>query len=196
MPTIDTTTIEGFDKMTDAEKVAALIDYEIPDKADDGKTVPKVQFDRVSSALAAAKRELRDKQTDAEKEASDRAEKEAADKAEMESLKDRAEKAEMALKVAQFKASYLAQGYEEKLAQETAEALAAGKTDVVLANSAKHAAALTEKIKAELMDKDRQPGGGSGGKDGDSPDVALAKRLMGDGKGNSEAREKVLAKWE
>lgn len=196
MPTIDTTTIEGFDKMTDAEKVAALTKYEIPEKQDDGKTVSKALFDKTASELAAAKKALRDKQTDEEKAAADRAEKEAADKAELESLKDRAEKAETALKVAQFKASYLAQGYEEKLAQETAEALAAGKTDVVLANSAKHAAALTDKIKAELMDKDRQPGGGIGGKDGDSPDVALAKRLMGDGKGNSEAREKVLSKWE
>ena len=190
---IDTSTIEGFDKMTDAEKVAALTGYEIPEKADDGKTVSKAQFDKTASELAAAKKALREKQTDDEKAAADRAEAEAAAKAEMDALRERAEKAETALKVAEYKAAYMGQGYDEALAKETAEALAAGKTDVVLANGKKHAESMTAKIKAELMDKDRQPSGG-GKQDGDGPDVAFAKSLKTGS--DSEAREKVLSKWE
>ena len=197
MAKIDTSKIEGYATMTDAEKLAALLAYDVPapEAKDDGKTVSKATFDKTASELAAVKKALREKQTEEEKAASDRAEKEAADKAEREALLARAEAAEKAMAVAQHKSAFLSLGYEDKLAQETAEALADGKTDVVLKNAAAHKTALEAKIKADLMTQDKQPGGGDGSKAGDSPDVAAAKALAKAQSGGGDAMKDAFATY-
>ena len=45
MPKIDTSTISGFETMTDAEKLSALLDLDVPEKVDLSNFVPKSQFD-------------------------------------------------------------------------------------------------------------------------------------------------------
>ena len=175
MAKIDTSTIAGFESMTDAEKVAALTGLEIPEGIDKTKWVPKATLDAKLTELADVTKKLRGKMTEDEQAAADRAAKEAADKAERDALLERCEKAEKALQVAGFKNQYLSLGYDEKLAQETAEALAAGKHDIVFANGAKHKTALEAKLKAELMDQDRKPSGGSDNGNKEGSDVAQAK---------------------
>ena len=49
MPTIDTTTIEGFDAMSAEEKLAAVLQIEIPEKVDLTKYIAKSTFDKKAS---------------------------------------------------------------------------------------------------------------------------------------------------
>ena len=61
MPKIDTTAIEGFESMTDSEKLSALLSLEIPERVDLSGYVKKDILDKTSSELAAAKKSLREK---------------------------------------------------------------------------------------------------------------------------------------
>ena len=196
MAKIDVSKIDGFETMSDAEKVAALTGLDLPDEPDKTKWVSKTTFDQKMAELGRVTKELRGKQTEEEQAAADRAAKEEADKAERAALLERAQKAEKALAVAGYKNSFLALGYEEKLAQETAEALADGKTDIVIANGAKYKTALEAKLKAELMNQDRTPGGGgSGNNGGEDADVAAAKRLAKARNGGNTSLAETLAKY-
>ena len=74
-----------------------------------------------------------------------------------------------------YKAKYLAMpGFDEKLAEETAKAMAAGNTDKVFENQQKAYAAYEKQLRAELVKKDPRPDGAGGG--GESrEDVYLGK---------------------
>ena len=63
MPNIDPSTIEGFENMSDAEKVTALLGLDIPERVDLSGYVKKDVFDKTSSELASAKKSLREKMT-------------------------------------------------------------------------------------------------------------------------------------
>ena len=77
-----------------------------------------------------------------------------------------------------YKAKYLAMpGFDEKLAEETAKAMAAGNTDKVFENQQKAYAAYEKQLRAELVKKDPRPDGAGGGSDDKHPDIDLAKRL-------------------
>lgn len=64
--------------------------------------------------------------------------------------------------IAGHKANYLALGYEEKLATETAEAMANGELDKVFANQKKHIEAVEKKIRADVLKATPSPEGGKG----------------------------------
>jgi hypothetical protein len=64
--------------------------------------------------------------------------------------------------IAGHKANYLALGYEEKLAAETAEAMANGELDKVFANQKKHIEAVEKKVRADVMKVTPRPEGGTG----------------------------------
>ena len=64
--------------------------------------------------------------------------------------------------VAGYKAKYLALGYDEKLADETAEAMVNGETDKVFANHNKHLIAVEKKIRADVLKDTPKPEGGNG----------------------------------
>ena len=67
MPKIDTTMISGFETMTDAEKVAALLAVEVPERVDTaGLAAKAAQFDKLASELAETKRALKSKMTEDE----------------------------------------------------------------------------------------------------------------------------------
>lgn len=178
MATFDTAKIEGFDGMTAEQKVEALLGVTIPDEVDLSKYVLKSQFDKTASDLAESKRQLKGKMTEDEQAKVAQAEKEAADKAALEEMQSKLDAANKQLMIVTYKSSYMALGYDEKLAQETAEALASGDTAKVFANQGKHKAALEAKIKADLMKGDPRPGfGGGNDKGGKDPGVELAKEL-------------------
>ena len=87
--------------------------------------------------------------------------------------------------IAKYKAKYLEQGYDAKLAEETATALFNGETEKVFANGEKFKAAVEQKTKAELL-KDTPKPGGNGGKEGEekTPDILMAERI---GKAKAES---------
>lgn len=141
--------IENYENMTPEEKVAALEAYE-PDMSG---FVAKATFDKTASDLAAAKKQLREKQTDEEVKAAKAAEEQAAIMAELETL--RHEKL-----VGNYTTSYMAMGYDEKLAKATAEAMAKGDTETVFANQKQHLDNREKALKAELLKQTPPPAGG------------------------------------
>ena len=72
--------------------------------------------------------------------------------------------------ISKYKAKYLGMGYEEKLAESTAEAMVDGDTDKVFANQKKHLEAVDKKIRAEVLKDTPKPTG-----DGDNPGMTLDK---------------------
>ena len=190
MPKIDTTTISGFEAMTDAEKVAALLSVDIPEKVDAaGLSAKAAQFDKLASELAETKRALKSKMTE------DEVAKAEAEKAHKETQ----EKYEALLKentIAKYKAKYMAQGYDEKLAEETAEALFNGETDKVFANGEKFKAAVEQKTKSDMLKGTPKPGG-AGGTEGEekTADILMAERI-GKAKADSEkSANDILSKY-
>lgn len=156
----DWTKVEGYrDDMTADEKLGLLDNYEMPtDKTnpeDDstpapapskpsGAMVSKTLYDKVSSELAATKKQLRSRMSDDENREADRQAAEADMRAELDQL--RKEKA-----LSNYKASYLAQGYNEALADEAATAMVDGDMDGVFAVMKKHSAEMEKTLRAKIL---------------------------------------------
>ena len=168
---IDTSTIEGFDSMTAEQKVEALLKVEVPEKIDLAGYVKKDLFDKTASELAEAKKAAKAKMTEEEAAAAERD----AKWAEMEAkLKD----LETEKTISTYKASYLAMpGFDEKLAEETAKALADGDMKTVFANQQKANAAYEKKLRADLVKKDPKPDGAGGDDQKKDTAVEFAKKL-------------------
>lgn len=169
---IDTSTIEGFDGMTAEQKVDALLKVEVPEKVDLTGYVKKDLFDKTASELAEAKKAAKAKMSEEEQAAAERDAKWAEMEAKLQAL-------EMEKTISTYKASYLAMnGYDEKLAQETAEALAKGDMAKVFANQQKAMDAHDKALKAELLRNTPKPEGAGGGDNHDEdPSVELARKL-------------------
>lgn len=140
----DWSSVEGFSEDMSAEERVALLDnYEAP-KPDMSGFVEKKQFDKVSSDLAAAKKQLRARMTADEQAEEERNTAISDMKAELEKL--RREKT-----ISSHKASFLAQGYPDELAEEAAVAMTDGDTDVVFTAMQKQRAAAERELRAQLL---------------------------------------------
>ena len=200
MAHIDTSTIQGFDGMSAEQKLAALLALDIPEKPqekqpekpDEGKWVSKALFDQRMSELAEAKRALKGKMTEEEQAAAARQEKEAEDQAKYAELQGKYEAVMKQLTVSGYKASYLSLGYDEKLAQETAEAMANGDMNTVFASMGKANAALESKIKNALMTADPKPGSGSVDTAGEDAAVTRARELAKTQTGGTETMQNAI----
>ena len=151
---ISTEKIEGYGNMTLEQKLAALESYEI-EEPDYTGYVSKGVFDKTASELADTKKQLREKMSAEELKAKEDAEK-------MEALIKERDALLREKTISNHKANYLALGYEEKLATETAEAMANGELDKVFANQKKHNEALEKKIRADVLKGTPKPEGGTG----------------------------------
>lgn len=153
---IDTSTISGFDGMTAEQKLAAVLGMDIPEPDMTG-WVKKETFDAKATEAANLSKQLRAKMTDDE----------AAKAAELAARKELEDKYNELLKkttVSEYKAKYLAQGYDEKLADETAKALADGDMAKVFENGEKYKAELEKRVKAEVLKDTPKPQTDNGGK--------------------------------
>lgn len=152
---IDITKLEGYkDDMTAEEKLALYEAYEIAEPSYDGY-IKKDTFDKTASELAQLKKQMKEKMTEDEKKKADEDEKTAKIMEELEAL--RRDKA-----ISDTKAQYLALGYDEKLAADTAEAFANGETDKVFANHKKFIEGKEKAIKAEVLGQTPRPPAGEG----------------------------------
>jgi hypothetical protein len=151
----DFTTLTGYrEDMTADEKLALLATYE-PPKADLTGYIQKSTFDKTASELAEAKRQLKAKMTEDEQKEAERLAASEAIKAELETLrKDKA--------IADSKAKYLALGYDEKLAADTATAFANGDYDTVFKNQGIHIENVKKAVTASNLANDPKPPAGSG----------------------------------
>lgn len=152
---IDVSKITGYSTMSDAEKLKALENYSLPDPDYSGY-VKKELFDRTASELATKKKELSDRMT--EDERTKEAEREA---------REALQKAYDALlhesQVSKNKAELIALGYDEKLADTTAEAMVNGDFAKVMANQKVHLQAMEKRLQEQILlgTKKPVPDGGS-----------------------------------
>lgn len=150
---IDTKQIPNFDTLPEEAKNAILA-MEFADAPDMSQFVAKSVFDKKASEAADLGKKLREHMTDEEAKAAKAAEEYAA-------LVERAEKAEHELAVSKLVKSYLAMGYDEKLAESSAEAMAKGDTATVFANQKIHAESREKALKAEWLKGTPRPTGGN-----------------------------------
>ena len=143
-------TIENYENMTPEEKLAALEAYD-PEK---NGFVSKATFDKKASEASELGKQLRAKQTDEEAKAA----KEAEEKA---SLLARVEELEKEKAVNNYVASYLALGYDAKLAKATAEAVVKGDMATVFANQKSHMESREKTLRAELLKETPPPAAGN-----------------------------------
>lgn len=152
----DFTKLDGYKpEMSPEEKLALLDKYE-PPTPDYTGYIKKDTFDRTASELAEAKRQLKAKMTEDEQKEAERIAAEATIKAELEAL--RRDKA-----VSESKARFLGLGYDEKLAAETAKALADGDMEKVFSNQQIHIENVRKAERAAALASDPKPPAGSGG---------------------------------
>ena len=121
MAKIDVSTIEGYENMTTEEKLAALENLNIPEENHKGY-VKKDVFDKTASELAGYKKQLREKLSEEEQNRLEQEEK-------FTDLESKYNKLLEESTVSKFKSKFLAQGYDEALAEDTANAMLKGDYD-------------------------------------------------------------------
>ena len=156
MGKIDTTAIEGYADMTPEQKLAALENLELAEPDYSGY-VKKDVFDKTASDLAKLKKESMAKMSEDERAKQERDE-------ELQKLRDRNAELERNVAISVYKAKYLALGYNEALATETAQAWADGDHDKVIANTAAFLTAHDKQVKAGMLGEMPTPPAGSGTK--------------------------------
>jgi len=168
---ISTDSIQGFAEMSDADKVTALLDLDIPDPVDMSQFVDKKVFDAKATEAANLSKQLKAKMTD------DEAAKAQAD-ADRKALEDKYTELLRKSTIAEHTARFIAMpGYDEKLARETAEALFDGNMDKVFENQQKANAAYEKKLRAEMVKQDPKPDGAGGDDQKKDTAVEFAKKL-------------------
>jgi hypothetical protein len=149
MSKIDVSKIEGYASMSAEDKLKALEAYEIDDPDYSGY-VEKKTFDTTASELAKTKKELKEKMTADEQ--TKQAEQEAREKLEKDYKALLRETT-----ISKNKAKYLALGYDEKLADETAIALTDGDTEKIFANQKKFMESVEKKTREKMLDDNPAP---------------------------------------
>ena len=164
MAKIDTKLITGYEQMTLEQKVAALEAYNHPDPDYSGY-VKKDLYDKAASDAASWKKKHNELLTEDERKKQEDADALANMKKELDELrKDKT--------ISEFKAKLIAQGYDEALASDTAQAMADGDTDKVFANQGKFLEDYAKKVKADAMKKTPKPPAGDG-----SSDIDYSKKI-------------------
>lgn len=141
--------------MSAEEIETALKDIDLP-------TDNSAELDRLKNALtksnseaADLKKQLREKMSADELKAKEDAES-------REKLQSDYDALLRKVTLSENKAKLLALGYDEALANDTAEAMVAGELDKVFANQKKHIDAVEKKIRAEVLKDTPTPEGGNG----------------------------------
>lgn len=164
MPKIDTSKIEGYAEMTPEQKLAALEGYEYEDHSEELER-QRAAVTKANGEAAEWKRKHTALLSEDEKKKQEDADKLASMEKELAELR----KGKV---VSDYKAKFVAQGYSEELADETAKALAEGDMTKVFANQQKFLTNYAKGVKAEaLKGTPKPPAGGS------STGVDFAKKI-------------------
>lgn len=164
--------------MTAEEITQALKEVNLVDPSKLPESVSKSTFDKVSSELVAAKKELKEKMTIDEQKA-----------AEQKAVSEEVEKLKKENSVLKYKESFLANGYDAESANKLADAFANGDMEEFSKVSKAYMEAKKKEIetatKAELLKK--TPTVHSGGGEGGDGKESIGKQL---GKQSEEATKK------
>lgn len=151
--------IEGYDTLSAEDKLKALEELDIEDNSADYQKL-KEAFNKTSSEVADYKKKLKEKTEElnsklSEDEIKEKERKEA--EAEREALLEKLLKEKT---VAEHKANFLKQGYDEELANTSATALADGDFKTVFDNLGKFISERDKQAKIKLLDKTPLPKAG------------------------------------
>ncbi|MBR5873113.1 MAG: hypothetical protein IKY90_00080 [Oscillospiraceae bacterium] len=146
--------IENYENMTAEEKVAALEAYEF----DMSGYVAKSVFDKKASEAAELSKQLKARMTEEEVTKAKEAE-------EREALLAKLKALETEKTLNTYVNSYLAMGYDEKLAKSTAQAMVDGDMETVFKNQKAHVEAEKKALRTELL-KQTPPPSSTGNGDG------------------------------
>ena len=133
----------------------ALKDIDLPNDNSAEIDRLKTALSKSNSEAADYKKQLREKMTAEELKAKEDAEK-------WDEIVKERDALLREKTVATHKARYLSLGYDEKLADETAEAMANGELEKVFANQKKHLDAMEKKIREDVLKDTPKPEGGKG----------------------------------
>lgn len=154
MAKIDTNQIEGYADMSLEDKLKALEAFEYNDNASELEK-QKAAVSKANSEAAEWKRKHNALLSEDEQKKQKQEEDIAAMQKELNEL--RRDKT-----VSQYTAKFIAQGYDEKLAADTAKAMADGNTDKVFANQQVFLETYAKQVKASAMQGTPKPAAGAG----------------------------------
>lgn len=194
MATIDTSGIENFDSMTDAEKVSALLAFQYDDGAEKLKAAEensarlKAAMDKATSEAAGFKKQLKEKMSAEElkQQESESAIKEMQDKL-AESEKRLAE-FEQREKISTAKAAFLGGGFDEATAADAANAFITGDIEKMSAAVKKFRESIEVSTKSKLMGSNPKPESGGKAEDEGGNGTSIAEQL---GKARAEQAKKA-----
>lgn len=168
MAKIDVTLINGYADMTAEEKLAALEAFEYEDNTS--------ELEKIKSSLSKANSEAKSWKDKYNAKLSDEERKEQESGQELENLRNQVMELQKEKTISGYKAKYLADGYSEQLAEESAKALADGDMEKVFANQKAFLESHDREMKEQLLKKTPGMPGGNGGKS-ESEDILIAKKL-------------------
>lgn len=208
MANINTESIENFESMTAEEKVAALMAFEIPEEVDMSKFVSKETFDKKATEAASLSKQLKEKETALKSKATEQMTEDEKWQEKMREMQEASDRQANELKeqlaafqrkdtLRDYQTNLTLLGFDEKLAPETAEALADNDIEKVFANLKKFLEAYRKKVVDEELRKTPQPSGGMKKDGDDGPDMELVKKFAEERSGmRSGVQEKsFLEKW-
>ena len=136
--------------MTVEEIESALKDISLPDDN-------SAELERLKNALSKSNSEAADYKKQLREKMSEDEQKKQKEQEERESMQKELEALRRESLVSKNKARLVALGYEEALADETAEAMADGKIEKVFANQKKHLEAFEKRVRAEALKNTPKP---------------------------------------
>ena len=159
MAKIDTSKITGYAEMSAEDKLKALEAFEYEDNAAELEK-QKAAVSKANSEAAEWKRKHNALLGEDEKKKQEQEEKFANMEKELSELRE-------AKRVSEFKAKFIAQGYDEVLAEDTAKAMADGDSAKMFANQQKFLDEYAKQVKADALKKTPKPTSGAGGGTGE-----------------------------
>ena len=162
---IDVTKIEGYADMTAEEKVKVLEAFEYEDNA---KALAEAQAlaDKYKNANSKANSEIAEMKRKSREQLSAEEKMKLENEEMFNSLKAENDKLKRDMAISENTSKYLALGYTEELAKNTAEAIADGNFDVVFANQKTHQENLDKSIRAEVLKGTPKPNTNTGNEKG------------------------------
>lgn len=166
MAKIDTSIIDGYESMTADEKIKALEEFEYNDNSTELERY-KAAASKANSEAASWKKKHNELLSEDERKKQEQADSLAQMQTELEELRT-------SKKISEYKAKFVAQGYDEALAEDTAKAMAAGNSEKVFANNQKFLDDYAKRVKADALKKTPRPTPGQGEVDPQNYDEKIA----------------------
>ncbi len=154
MAKIDISSIDGYESMTAEDKIKALESFEYNDNSAELERY-KSAVSKANSEAASWKKKHNELLSEDERKKQEQSDSIAQMQKELDELRE-------GKKISEYKAKFIAQGYDETLAEDTAKAMATGNIEKVFANNQKFLDDYAKNVKAGALKKTPRPAAGQG----------------------------------